>query len=75
MGRRATTYLVTGPIHLHGRDFFVLAYGTGTYADPAAVFDTDNPPRRDVQMLPAAGYLVIAWQADKPVSHRNDFLP
>lgn len=54
------------PIHLHGHDFFVLAYGSGTYADSGATLQTDNPPRRDVQMLPAAGYLVIAWQADNP---------
>lgn len=54
------------PIHLHGHDFFVLASGSGTYADSDAVLQTENPPRRDVQMLPAAGYLVIAWQADNP---------
>lgn len=54
------------PIHLHGHDFFVLASGSGTYADSNAVLQTENPPRRDVQMLPAAGYLVIAWQADNP---------
>lgn len=57
---------IAHPIHLHGHDFFVLAYGTGTYADSNATLNTDNPPRRDVQMLPAAGYLVIAWQADNP---------
>lgn len=54
------------PIHLHGHDFFVLASGSGTYLDSDAVLQTENPPRRDVQMLPAAGYLVIAWQADNP---------
>lgn len=54
------------PIHLHGHDFFTLASGTGTYADAAPTLQTSNPPRRDVDMLPASGYLVIAFKADNP---------
>lgn len=61
-----STFAIPHPIHLHGHDFFVLAYGDGTYADAAPTLNTANPPRRDVQMLPAAGYLVIAFQADNP---------
>ncbi|KAI0134129.1 multicopper oxidase [Xylariales sp. AK1849] len=54
------------PIHLHGHDFFVLAQeASATWADGDAL-NTVNPPRRDVAMLPAAGYLVIAYQSDNP---------
>jgi hypothetical protein len=28
--------------------------------------NSDNPPRRDVATLPAAGYLVIAFKTDNP---------
>lgn len=55
------------PIHLHGHDFVVLAqsskafrYG-GTYT-----LDLVNPPRRDVVMLPANGFVIIAFKADNP---------
>lgn len=60
-----TTLGVPHPIHLHGHDFFVLAQGTGTYSS-SVVLNTDNPPRRDTAMLPASGYLVIAFQTDNP---------
>jgi FtsP/CotA-like multicopper oxidase with cupredoxin domain len=53
------------PIHLHGHDFYVLAQGTGTYTDSTTI-NLTNPPRRDVAMLPAAGYLVIAFYTDNP---------
>ncbi|KAK4546388.1 hypothetical protein LTR36_002065 [Oleoguttula mirabilis] len=61
-----TTLAVPHPIHLHGHDFYVLAAGYGTYAAEAPTLQTSNPPRRDVAMLPAAGYLVFAFQADNP---------
>ncbi|KAI0431198.1 multicopper oxidase [Xylaria sp. FL1042] len=54
------------PFHLHGHDFFVLGQ------EPMATFSEDsplnlsNPPRRDVAMLPATGYLAIAFQNDNP---------
>lgn len=54
------------PIHLHGHDFFVLAWGTGTYASAAPTIDYTNPPRRDVATLPADGYLVLGFPADNP---------
>lgn len=73
---------VPHPIHLHGElvhfltaitqlmcaghDFFVLAAGTGTYASAAPTLQTTNPPRRDVTMLEASGYLVVAFKADNP---------
>jgi FtsP/CotA-like multicopper oxidase with cupredoxin domain len=38
---------------------------TGSDADKAKL-NFDNPPRRDVAMLPANGWMVIAFQADNP---------
>ncbi|KAK6082423.1 Laccase-2-like protein 4 [Seiridium cupressi] len=60
-----TSLAVTHPIHLHGHDFFILAQGTGTYSSSVSL-NLDNPPRRDVAMLPPSGYLVIAWETDNP---------
>jgi hypothetical protein len=55
------------PMHLHGHDFGVLGSGYGE-------FDSSNPnsltlvdaPRRDVAMMPASGYLVIAIKTNNP---------
>lgn len=60
-----TTMPVPHPIHLHGHDFFILGQGTGTYAS-SITLNTTNPARRDTAMLPASGYLVMAWQTDNP---------
>lgn len=60
-----TTLAVPHPIHLHGHDFFVIAQGTGTY-NSSTTLNLRNPPRRDTAMLPASGYLVLAFQADNP---------
>jgi hypothetical protein len=60
-----TTLAVPHPIHLHGHDFFVLAQGSGTYSS-SVTLNTDNPPRRDTALLPASGYLVMAWETDNP---------
>ena len=60
-----TTLAVPHPIHLHGHDFSVLAQGTGTYSS-SVTFNLDNPPRRDTAMLPASGYLVLAFETDNP---------
>ncbi|KAK5633343.1 hypothetical protein RRF57_009057 [Xylaria bambusicola] len=61
---------VPHPIHLHGHDFLVLgasATGAGrfTAADEASLRGA-NPVRRDVTMLPGAGWLVLAFKADNP---------
>ncbi|EHK98291.1 putative Laccase-3 [Glarea lozoyensis 74030] len=53
------------PIHLHGHDFYLLGAGNGDFTDPAAL-QWNNPPRRDVAMLPAGGYLVIGFEANNP---------
>ena len=58
------------PIHLHGHDFAIIGQGTTQY-DPnkhPSTFVLDNPPRRDVAMLPAGGYLAIAFKPDNPGS-------
>jgi FtsP/CotA-like multicopper oxidase with cupredoxin domain len=60
-----TTIPVDHPLHLHGHDFFILAQETGTY-DNSVSLNLENPPRRDVVMLPASGYVVIAFQTDNP---------
>lgn len=60
-----TDNAVPHPIHLHGHDFYILAQGTGTYS-ASADLSTTNPPRRDVAMLPASGYLVVAFKTDNP---------
>jgi hypothetical protein len=60
-----TTLAVTHPIHLHGHDFYILAQGTGTYSSSVSL-NLDNPPRRDVAMLPPSGYLVMAFETDNP---------
>lgn len=61
-----TTQTVPHPIHLHGHDFYILAQDTGTYDADTTTLSLTNPPRRDVAMLPASGYLVIAWYTDNP---------
>ncbi|KAG9787986.1 Laccase [Exophiala dermatitidis] len=53
------------PIHLHGHDFYVLGADTGIFNN-SQTLNYKNPPRRDVAMLPASGYLVIAFITDNP---------
>lgn len=60
-----TSAAVPHPIHLHGFDFYVLAHGTGSYSS-SVTLNKDNPPRRDTAMLPASGYLALAFQTDNP---------
>jgi hypothetical protein len=45
---------------------FVLASGTGTYNSSTVSLNLSNPPRRDVALLPSAGYLVLAFETDNP---------
>lgn len=56
---------VAHPIHLHGHDFYVLGAGTGIF-DNTQSLKYDNPPRRDVAMLPPSGWLVLAFITDNP---------
>lgn len=61
-----STLPIPHPIHLHGHDYFILAQGTGTYDADTVTLNKSNPPRRDTAMLPAAGYLVLAFETDNP---------
>ena len=56
------------PIHLHGHDFAIVAQSSKPYWDSFVVIKQDNPPRRDVALLPANGYLIIAFKSDNPGS-------
>jgi FtsP/CotA-like multicopper oxidase with cupredoxin domain len=53
------------PMHLHGHNFFVLAVGTGDW-DGKTIVNPTNPQRRDVQIVPAGGYLIMQITADNP---------
>ncbi|XXG97320.1 hypothetical protein Hte_003616 [Hypoxylon texense] len=57
---------LTHPIHLHGHDFFVLAQEANANYTTSTPLQLKNPPRRDVAMLPANGYLVIGFVTDNP---------
>ena len=61
-------FSVPHPIHLHGHDFFVLGTGEGTFsvAENSAGLNYNNPTRRDTAMLPANGWLVLAFETDNP---------
>jgi FtsP/CotA-like multicopper oxidase with cupredoxin domain len=52
------------PIHLHGHDFLILGAGKGTYTNQE--LNMFNPPRRDTANMPAAGWLVLAFETDNP---------
>lgn len=61
-----TDFAQAHPIHLHGHDFWVLGSGSGTYSASTANLTTVNAPRRDTAMLPANGWLALAWYTDNP---------
>ena len=55
------------PIHLHGHDFFVLGQGVGQFSSTGgSTLNYDNPIRRDTAMLPAGGWLAVAFKTDNP---------
>lgn len=45
---------------------YVLGTGPGIFSSDVAVLDFENPTRRDVAMLPADGWLVLAFEANNP---------
>lgn len=59
---------IAHPIHLHGHDTFILGTGTGQFsaATHFSQLRFNNPPRRDVALLPGGGWLVIAYPTDNP---------
>lgn len=56
---------IAHPIHLHGHNYFVENVGATTQWDGTVVRPL-NPQRRDVQILPIGGYLVMQITADNP---------
>ncbi|KAF2151520.1 multicopper oxidase [Myriangium duriaei CBS 260.36] len=56
------------PIHLHGHDFAILQQTYNeTYNNSTQLnLKLDNPPRRDVVLLPQGGFVVIAFKTDNP---------
>jgi hypothetical protein len=65
-GPNDTGSFAAHPIHLHGHDFALLAQGNTSFDPNTAVIKRDNPPRRDVALLPQNGYLLIAFKLDNP---------
>jgi FtsP/CotA-like multicopper oxidase with cupredoxin domain len=53
------------PLHLHGHDFYILSEGFGSY-NSSTTLNLSNPPRRDTALLPAAGFIVLAFETDNP---------
>lgn len=53
---------VAHPIHVHGHDFVILDSGVTEFDPKNYTIHTNNPPRRDVALLPVDGYLIIAFQ-------------
>ena len=54
------------PIHLHGHDFAILQQIENATFPNKLNLKYDNPPRRDVVLLPTNGYVVIAFKTDNP---------
>ncbi|KAF4996638.1 hypothetical protein FGRMN_4384 [Fusarium graminum] len=57
---------VAHPIHVHGHDFVIVASGASEFDPKNVTMKRDNPPRRDVALLPVDGYLIIAFQINNP---------
>ena len=61
-----TANQVPHPMHMHGHDFWVIGQGDGTYDATTVSLTLTDAPRRDVVLLPANGYIVIAFYTDNP---------
>ncbi len=62
------------PIHLHGHDFAILQQIENPNFPEQLSLKYDNPPRRDVVLLPNNDYAVIAFKTDNPgiwLMHRH----
>ncbi|EWZ94633.1 hypothetical protein FOWG_04859 [Fusarium oxysporum f. sp. lycopersici MN25] len=72
LGNNRTFISLAHPLHLHGHDFALLAQGSDSSQiddpDNPITLKFDNPPRRDVALIPAGGYLIVAFKADNPGS-------
>ncbi|KAK0733004.1 multicopper oxidase-domain-containing protein [Lasiosphaeria miniovina] len=67
-GNRKKDYSASAhPMHLHGHDFAILEQAENKRLDYGNLdLKFDNPPRRDVVLLPVNGYIVIAFKTDNP---------
>jgi hypothetical protein len=72
---RRTFFPAAHPMHLHGHDFALLKQSTTAWSLEEKTTELncngtgikcDNPPRRDVVLLPASGFVIIAFKADNP---------
>jgi len=61
-------FFVPHPMHLHGHDFHLLGQGNGTFNVDTDMdkLNFENPTRRDVAMLIASGWTVIAFKTSNP---------
>jgi FtsP/CotA-like multicopper oxidase with cupredoxin domain len=57
---------IAHPMHLHGHNFFVEKVGNSGEVWDGSVTRQSNPQRRDTQILPAGGFLVLQITADNP---------
>ena len=53
-------------MHLHGHDFALLQQSNENWTQALFKPKLDNPPRRDVVLLPSNGFIVIGFKADNP---------
>lgn len=51
---------------MHGHDFAVLQQSNQSFTEERLNPQYDNPPRRDVVLVPANGFVAIAFKADNP---------
>ncbi|KAM5469654.1 hypothetical protein MauCBS54593_004208 [Microsporum audouinii] len=56
------------PLHFHGHDFALLQQSYEPFSNSTLNLKLDNPPRRDVVLLPSNGFVVLAFKADNPGS-------
>jgi FtsP/CotA-like multicopper oxidase with cupredoxin domain len=56
------------PMHLYGHDFWVLDAAYGNFVGTVEELNVSNKPRRDTVMMPASGYVVIAFPTKNPWS-------
>ncbi|KAK0719189.1 multicopper oxidase-domain-containing protein [Lasiosphaeris hirsuta] len=62
-------YAGVHPIHLHGHDFVILNVSDKQLpAGQQPILNYNNPPRRDVVMVPKGGFAIIAFRSDNPGS-------
>jgi len=63
---------ITHPMHVHGHNMYVLSVAgssptsTGLVAWDGSIVNAQNPTRRDTQLLPPNGHLVMQIDADNP---------